>query len=108
MPVFREDNAVSRICKQLGRVELVKQVFNAPSRPTRTPCCLSTTSTSRKNTATSSPPAWTPGVPISAIGLQTHQHQGYMGREKLEEVLERFSVFGLPLHFTETPSSPAT
>lgn len=41
------------------------------------------------------------GVPISAIGLQTHQHQGYFGREKLEEVLERFKVFGLPLHFTE-------
>ena len=41
------------------------------------------------------------GVPISSIGLQTHQHQGYMGRERLEEILERFSVFGLPLHFTE-------
>lgn len=24
-----------------------------------------------------------------------------MGRERLEEILERFSVFGLPLHFTE-------
>lgn len=24
-----------------------------------------------------------------------------MGREKLEDILERFSVFGLPLHFTE-------
>lgn len=41
------------------------------------------------------------GVPISAIGIQSHQHQGYWGKEKLEEVLERFSHFGLPIHFTE-------
>lgn len=41
------------------------------------------------------------GVPIDAIGLQTHQHQGYMGKEKLEEIIKRFEVLGLPLHFTE-------
>ena len=41
------------------------------------------------------------GVEIGAIGLQTHQHQGFMGLEKLEEILKRFEVFGLPLHFTE-------
>jgi GH35 family endo-1,4-beta-xylanase len=41
------------------------------------------------------------GVQINAIGIQTHQHQGYCGPQKLEEVLERFSQFGLPIHFTE-------
>ena len=41
------------------------------------------------------------GVPISVIGIQSHQHQGYWGREKLEQVLERFEHFGLPIHFTE-------
>jgi endo-1,4-beta-xylanase len=41
------------------------------------------------------------GVQIDAIGIQSHQHQGYWGREKLEEVLDRFSHFGLPIHFTE-------
>ena len=41
------------------------------------------------------------GVPIGAIGLQTHQHQGYKGADWLETILERFSVFGKPLHFTE-------
>jgi GH35 family endo-1,4-beta-xylanase len=39
------------------------------------------------------------GVPIDAIGIQPHQDQGYCGTEKLEE--ERFSQFGLPIHFTE-------
>ncbi|WP_244895503.1 hypothetical protein [Evansella clarkii] len=33
--------------------------------------------------------------------MQTHQHQGYCGWEKSEEVLERFSQFGLPIHFIE-------
>ena len=41
------------------------------------------------------------GVPISAIGIQSHQHQGYWGLEKLHEVLTRFEHFGIPIHFTE-------
>jgi GH35 family endo-1,4-beta-xylanase len=41
------------------------------------------------------------GVPIDTIGLQTHQHQGYRGPDWLGEILDRFSHFGLPLHFTE-------
>jgi GH35 family endo-1,4-beta-xylanase len=41
------------------------------------------------------------GVPIDAIGLQSHMHQRIWSKEKTEEVLERFSKFGLPLHFTE-------
>ena len=40
-------------------------------------------------------------VEISAIGIQSHQHQGYWGTEKLYDVLKRFSRFGLPIHFTE-------
>ena len=41
------------------------------------------------------------GIPIDAIGIQSHQHQGYWGADKLEEVLARFEHFGLPIHFTE-------
>jgi GH35 family endo-1,4-beta-xylanase len=41
------------------------------------------------------------GAPIDVIGIQSHQHQGYWGKEKIEKVLERFSHFGLPIHFTE-------
>ena len=35
------------------------------------------------------------------IGIQSHQHQGFWGLEKLHEVLERFETFGKPIHFTE-------
>lgn len=41
------------------------------------------------------------GVPIDTIGIQSHQHQGYWGAEKLAQVLERYEHFGLPIHFTE-------
>lgn len=101
MPVFREDNAVSRICKQLGRVELVKQVFNAAKQANPDAVLLINDFNLSEKYRDLIAACLDAGVPISAIGLQTHQHQGYMGREKLEEVLERFSVFGLPLHFTE-------
>jgi len=40
-------------------------------------------------------------VPIAAIGIQSHMHQGYWGVEKTQRVLERYSRFNLPLHFTE-------
>jgi GH35 family endo-1,4-beta-xylanase len=42
------------------------------------------------------------GVPIGAIGLQTHMHQGFRGAEQLLAIADRFARFGLPLHFTET------
>ena len=84
MPVFdRYDNAVTRICKRYGRVPLIKEFNLSDQYASLIRDCLDA------------------GVPIGAIGLQTHQHQGYMGAEKLGEVLRRFEGFGLPLHFTE-------
>lgn len=36
------------------------------------------------------------------IGIQSHMHGGVWPTEKIWEVCERFSRFGVPLHFTET------
>jgi len=36
-----------------------------------------------------------------AIGIQSHQHGGVWPNEKIWEVCNRFSRFGVPLHFTE-------
>lgn len=41
------------------------------------------------------------GAPIDVIGIQSHQHQGYWGTEKLHAVLDRYSHFNMPIHFTE-------
>ncbi|MBR5344317.1 MAG: endo-1,4-beta-xylanase [Clostridia bacterium] len=102
MPVFdRYDNAITRICKVLGRIRLVKEVFTAAKEANPDAVLLINdfnTSISYENLLEGLLEA---DVPISAIGIQSHQHQGYWGLEKLNNVLERFSRFGLPIHFTE-------
>ena len=102
MPVYdRYDNAITRICKDLGRVRLVKEVFEAAKAANPDAVLLINDFNLSESYRILIDGCLNAGVPISAIGIQTHQHQGYMGREKLEDILERFSVFGLPLHFTE-------
>lgn len=41
------------------------------------------------------------GVSIDVIGLQSHMHSGYMGRESVMGICELFAQFGKPLHWTE-------
>lgn len=102
MPVYdRYDNAITRICKDLGRVKLVKEVFDAAKAANPDAMLLINDFNLSESYRILIDGCLNAGVPISAIGIQTHQHQGYMGQKKLEDILERFSVFGLPLHFTE-------
>ena len=102
MPVYdRYDNAITRICKDLGRVRLVKEVFDAAKAANPEATLLINDFNLSESYRILIDGCLNAGVPISAIGIQTHQHQGYMGREKLEDILERFSFFGLPMHFTE-------
>jgi GH35 family endo-1,4-beta-xylanase len=102
MPIFdKYDNALTRACKKLGRVGLVKEAF--ASAKEANPCALLilndfNVSSSYEDLIDACLQA---GVPIDAIGIQSHQHQGYWGEEKILEVLDRFSRFGLPIHFTE-------
>ena len=102
MPDFdKYDNAVTRICKDRGRIGLVKEVF-AAARETNPDATLLindfNTSVAYEILLEGLLEA---GVPIDAIGIQSHQHQGYWGLEKLSDVLRRFGRFGLPIHFTE-------
>lgn len=108
MPEFdRYDNAVTRICKELGRVNLVKQVFDAAKAANPDAVLLINDFNLSEKYRDLIRDCLDAGVPITAIGLQTHQHQGYMGRERLEEVLERFSEFGLrPCTLQKTPWFP--
>lgn len=102
MPVFdRYDNAVTRICKRYGRLPLIKEVFAAAKAANPKALLLINDFNLSEQYAALIRDCLDAGVPIGAIGLQTHQHQGYMGPEKLGEVLRRFEGFGLPLHFTE-------
>ena len=102
MPVFdRYDNAITRICKELGRVGLVREVFAAAKECNPDAVLLINDFNTGKGYEQLIGDLLEADVPIGAIGIQSHQHQGYWGKEKLNDVLERFSRFGLPIHFTE-------
>ena len=102
MPVFTaEENAITPLCKKLGRVGLVKAVFDmARATDPNATLLLNDFNTSDKYRELISD-CLDAGVPIDVIGIQSHQHQGFWGLEKLHEVLERFEQFGKPMHFTE-------
>ncbi|MCH5287961.1 MAG: endo-1,4-beta-xylanase [Christensenellaceae bacterium] len=102
MPVFdKYDNAVTRICRDKGRIGLVKEVFAEAKEHNPGATLLINDFNTSVSYEILLEGLLEAGVPISAIGIQSHQHQGYWGLEKVQDVLERFSRFGLPLHFTE-------
>lgn len=97
----RYDNAVTRICKLLGRVRLIKTLFEAARETDPGAKLLINDFNMSQSYEILIDGCLNAGVPIDAIGLQSHQHQGVWGREKTENVLSRFEHFGLPIHFTE-------
>ena len=102
MPVYdRYDNAITRICKRYGRTTLIKEVFEAAHAANPDALLLINDFNLSDEYKKVIDEALNAGAPIGAIGLQTHQHQGYKGLDWLNTVLDRFSVFNLPIHFTE-------
>ncbi|WP_123042497.1 endo-1,4-beta-xylanase [Cohnella candidum] len=102
MPIFdKYDNGITRISKDLGRVGIVKEMFKKGRESNPGATLLLNDFNTSINYEILIDGCLNAGISIDAIGIQSHQHQGYWGREKLEEVLERFSHFGLPIHFTE-------
>jgi GH35 family endo-1,4-beta-xylanase len=102
MPIFdRYDNGITRLCKELGRIELIRTMFDtvrsvnpgavlllndfdvSPAYDILVEGCLEA------------------GIKIDVIGIQSHMHQGYWGVERTQSVLERFARFNLPIHFSE-------
>lgn len=102
MPIFdKYDNAITRICKDLGRVRLIKETFAAARAANPDAQLLLNDFNTSISYEILIDGCLNAGAPIDAIGIQSHQHQGYWGAERLEEVLERYEHFGLPIHFTE-------
>lgn len=102
LPVYdRYDNAITRICREYGRLNIIKEVFAAAKAANPNATLLINDFNLSDDYKKVIDECLEAGVPISAIGIQSHQHQGYKGLAWLQEVLDRFSCFGLPLHFTE-------
>jgi endo-1,4-beta-xylanase len=102
MPIFdRYDNGITRLCKELGRIELIRTMFD-------TTHSVNPEATLLLNDFDVSPAydiliegCLAAGIQIDVIGIQSHMHQGYWGPERTLGVLERFERFNLPIHFTE-------
>jgi len=102
MPIFdKYDNAITRVCKELGRVSMIREVFDAAVEANPRGIFLLNDFDISTKYEILIDGCLQAGIPIDVIGIQSHQHQGYWGKDKLYEVLERFSHFGLPIHFTE-------
>lgn len=105
MPEFRNEphrNAITRLAAERGRVATVQLAF-AEAR------AAGPAATLLLNDFDMSPAyerviedVLAAGVPVDAIGLQSHMHQGYWGEDRTLETVERFARFGLPIHMTET------
>ena len=104
MPIFNNEaseNAITRLCREMGRVELVKKVFDqARAMDPKATLLLNDFNTSDRYKQLIED-CLNAGVDIDVIGIQSHQHQGFWGLEKLHEVLARFESFGKTIHFTE-------
>lgn len=102
MPVFdKYDNGITRICKEYGRIKLIKKVFDEARKINPNATLLINDFNTSQAYEILIEGCLEAGVPIDVIGIQSHQHQGYWGTEKIYEVLERFSRFNIPIHFTE-------
>ncbi|ADL42025.1 glycoside hydrolase family 10 [Caldicellulosiruptor obsidiansis OB47] len=103
MPIFNKyDNGITRICKELGRIRLVREVFAVAREANPRGIFLINDFNTSVAYEILIEGLLEAGVRIDAIGIQSHMHQGYWGVEKTQEILERFSRFNLPIHFTET------
>lgn len=104
MPVFdKYDNGITRICKEKGRINTVREMFSEAKKanPDAKLLINDFVYTSIDAYEILIEGCLEAGIPIDAIGIQSHMHQGYWGVGKTLEILERFSQFNLPIHFTE-------
>jgi len=103
MPVFdKYDNGITRICKEMGRIQLIRTVFETARAENPGAVFLINDFDMSDAYDILVEGCLEAGIKIDVIGLQSHMHQGYWGVEKTLKILERFSRFNLPLHFTET------
>lgn len=94
-------NAISRLARQLGRVEMVRLAVDEARASDPGVRLLLNDFDLSADYERLIEQVLEAGVTIDAIGVQTHMHQGFRGQQ-LVELADRFGRFGLPVHFTET------
>jgi len=103
MPVFdKEDNGITRLAWERGRIEMIKLAFESAREANPGATLLLNDFDMSTAYECLIEGVIEAGIQIDVLGLQSHMHQGYWGEEKTLRILERFSRFGLPIHFTES------
>jgi endo-1,4-beta-xylanase len=103
MPDFAKyDNGITRICKELGRIELIRTMFEAARSVNPNATLVLNDYLVSFPFAVLVEGVLEAGVKIDVIGLQSHMHQGYWGVEKTQWILSLYERYNLPIHFTET------
>ncbi|MGV8967173.1 MAG: endo-1,4-beta-xylanase [Cellulomonas sp.] len=103
MPVFdKEDNGLTRLCRQIGRVPTVRLAFDDARAANPGATLLLNDFDMSSDYERLIEEVLAAGVQVDVLGLQSHMHQGYWGEEKTLAILDRFARFGLPIHFTES------
>jgi GH35 family endo-1,4-beta-xylanase len=103
MPIFdKYDNGITRLCREMGRIETIKAMFEAARLENSSATLLINDFDVSPAYAILVEGCLEAGIKIDVIGIQSHMHQGYWGVEKTLQVLDHFSRFKLPIHFTET------
>ncbi|GAA3820508.1 endo-1,4-beta-xylanase [Sphaerisporangium flaviroseum] len=103
MPIFdKYDNGITRLCREMGRIPMVRMVFQAAREANPHATLLLNDFDMSAAYECLIEGVLEAGIEIDALGLQSHMHQGYWGEEETLGVIDRFSRYGLPIHFTET------
>lgn len=103
LPVFEaEENAVTRLAYTKGRVEMVRLAFESALEGNPNARLVLNDFDLGPGYEHLIEDCLEAGIPIAALGLQTHMHQGFRGEQELWKLFERFARFGLPLQLTET------
>jgi endo-1,4-beta-xylanase len=102
MPIFeKEDNGITRIAQELGRIGIIRMMFEAARETNPQATLLINDFDTSIAYEILIEGCLESGIEIGMIGIQSHMHQGYWGLEKTQRILECYARFGLPIHFTE-------
>jgi len=103
MPVFDNgDNAITPLARLKGRIGMIRMAFETAREANPNVTLILNDFDMSTAYECLIEGVLEAGIQIDKLGLQSHQQQGYWGREKTERILERFARYNLPIHFTET------
>ena len=103
MPVFTaQENAITPLARVKGRVEMIRMAFEEARAENPGATLLLNDFDLSTAYECLIEAVLEAGIRIDRLGLQSHMHQGYPGEEKTLAILDRFSRYNIPIHFTET------